>query len=178
MLKSIRKMSKDLRIAFGYRMGMGKDEACNYLIKKYGGEQISFAAPIYDIQRYAQERCGFKPEKDRQFLQYIGTDWARKKEPNIWVRLALEATPKGGNVFLSDLRFPNEFEALKKEGWTCVKLIRPHQEDRKGSGSHTHASENALDSIPNIDWDAVVLNDGSLQHFYAKLDILVDTING
>ena len=166
-----------MRLAFGYKMGAGKDTAVDYLIQKHGGVQISFAAPIYDIQRYAQERCGFKLEKDRQFLQYIGTDWARKKEPDVWVRLAVEATPKEGNVFLSDLRFPNEFKALKREGWTCVKLVRPHQEERKGTGSHSHASETALDVIPDNDWDHILYNDGSLEDFHAKLDNLVDTIN-
>lgn len=166
-------ITRNMKIAFGYKMGAGKDTAVDYLITKYGGKRISFATPIYDIQHYAQQRCGFKLEKDRQFLQYVGTDWARNKELNVWVRLAIEATPKEGNVFLSDLRFPNEFEALKKEGWKCVKIVRKHQEKRKGSGSHSHSSEIALDSVPDDEWDVVLHNNGTIEDLYAKLDNMV-----
>jgi hypothetical protein len=168
-----------MKVAFAGKMGAGKDTAVEYLINKLGGTQISFASPIYDIMHYAQKRCGFPMEKDRQFLQYVGTDWARNKESNVWIRIAIESTPPSGqNTFISDLRFPNEFEALKKEGWTCVKLVRPHQEERKGTGSHIHISEVALDIIPEERWDHVMHNDGTLEDFHTKLDSLVDTING
>lgn len=172
-------LRQKMRIAFGYKMGSGKDEAVSYLIREYGGTRISFAEPIYDIMHYAQKRCGFQQEKDRQFLQYVGTEWARNKEANVWVRLAIEAAqPVDQNAFISDLRFPNEFEALKKNGWTCVKLVRSHQEDRKGTGSHVHSSEIALDDIRDHEWDHILHNDGTLEDFYQKLDSLVNTING
>jgi hypothetical protein len=167
-----------MRIAFGYKMGAGKDEAVSYLIKKYGGAHISFAKPIYDIMHYAQQRCGFKIEKDRKFLQYIGTEWGREKESGIWVRLAIESTPPTNqNAFISDLRFLNEFEELKKHGWTCVKLVRAHQENRKGTGTHEHFSETALDSVPDDEWDTILYNDGSLEDFHSKLESLVNNIN-
>lgn len=166
-----------MRIAFGYKMGTGKDTAVSYLMSKYGGKQICFASPIYDIMYYAQERCGFPIEKDRQFLQYIGTEWGRSREENVWVRLAIEATPPPSeNAFLSDLRFPNEFKALKEKDWVCVKLVRDQQEDRKGSGSHAHSSENALDSIPDEEWDFVITNNGTIAEFERNLDRLVRKI--
>ena len=172
-------LRQKMRIAFGYKMGSGKDEAVSYLIRKYGGTRISFATPIYDIMSYAQQRCGFQQDKDRKFLQYVGTEWGRCKEKNIWVRLAIEAIPPEDHfAFISDLRFPNEFEALKENGWNCVKLVRPHREDRKGTGSHVHASELALDVVPDDEWDHILNNDGTLEDFYQKLDSLVNTING
>ena len=73
-----------IKIAFGYKMGVGKDEACSYLIKKYGGEKISFASPLYDIQHHAQRVCGFEEEKDRQFLQFIGTQNVNYKKLNTY----------------------------------------------------------------------------------------------
>ena len=77
------KMKKTIsKVAFGYKMGVGKDTAVDYLISRHGGKRISFADPIYNIMNYAQEVCGFEPEKDRYFLQLVGTDWARKKDPN------------------------------------------------------------------------------------------------
>ena len=162
-----------LKIAFGYKMGVGKDEACSYLMKKYGGSKISFASPLYDIQSYAQHICGFKEEKDRHFLQFIGTEWARKKDPDVLINLALKKTYIRENSFISDLRFSNEFYTLKKEGWSCVKIIRPDViEDRAGTGSITHISENNLNSLDDKEWNYSLQNNGNLEDFHKKLDIL------
>jgi hypothetical protein len=168
MIKSITKTQLQIKIAFGCKMRVGKDEACSYLLGKYGGKKISFASKIYDIQTYAQKICGFKQEKDRQFLQYIGTEWARKKDPDIWIRLAMQDTPENENVFLSDLRFKNEFNALKKEGWFCVKIVR----SSISSDILEHQSEIDLDAIDDKEWDFVVKNNDGLEDFYKKLDTL------
>lgn len=162
-----------LKIAFGYKCGSGKDTAVDHAIEMYGGTRFSFAKPIYDIQRYAQQICGFKQEKDRQFLQYVGTEWARNIEEDVWVRVCLESVPDVGNAFISDCRFPNEFEALKKDGWTLIKLVRDIQEERKGTGSHAHQSEVALDSKGDDDWDYVIMNNGSLEQFKRHLDLVI-----
>lgn len=173
-----------MKIAFGYKMGSGKDTAVEYCVKKYTGIHISFAKPIYDILHYAQEICGFEQKKDRQFLQYIGTEWARKKDNNVWVNLAINKTKnKSGNFYISDLRFMNEFEALKKENWVLVKLVREinkeKKEERKGTGSVSHSSETSLDSVPNENWDYIINNNSNcLEDFYLELDNLVKKING
>ena len=166
-----------MKIAFGYKMGVGKDTAVEYLIKKYGGKQISFASPIYDILNYAQNRCGFKKEKDRQFLQYVGTEWARKKEENIWVRLALESTTDDTNNFLSDVRFKNELNALKKNNWICVKINRDViEKNREGTGNNKHSSETELDSVSDENWDYVIYNNGSIKDFYQNIDNIIKSI--
>lgn len=167
-----------MKIAFGYKMGVGKDEAVCYLAKKFGGVKISFSEPLYDIMHYAQDICGFPREKDRKFLQYVGTEWARNKNNDVWVNIAINKSysNKNENFYISDLRFPNEFETLKRTGWTCVKIIRSHQEDRKGSGSHSHSSETCLDGVLDEQWDYIIYNLGSLKDFYNKLDVLVDKI--
>jgi hypothetical protein len=165
-----------MKIAFGYKMGVGKDEACSYLQKKYGGHIISFAQPLYSIQTYAQKICGFPIEKDRKLLQFIGTEWARKKDPDVWIRLALQNMPKNENIFLSDLRFPNELEYLKKEGWVCIKIKRSLQHNRKGTGSISHESETLLDNILDSEWDFVLDNNKNLTEFHMNLTTLFETI--
>lgn len=166
-----------MKIAFGYRMGAGKDEAVSYLLSSHGGTRVAFATPLYDIQEYAQRMCGFKIEKDRWFLQWVGTEWARNADPDVWVRALLGSIPETGNVFLSDLRFYNEFAALKADGWTCVKLIRTSSLERVGTGSNGHRSEQELDSMSDTAWDHVIENNGTLEEFYDRLDILVSKIN-
>lgn len=167
-----------MKIAFGYKMRVGKDTAATYLHKKIGGKQISFASPIYDILYYAQTRCGFPTYKDRQFLQYVGTEWARNKDPDVWINIALKEAKNEENAFISDLRFPNEFETLKKNGWICVKIIRNYSEDFEGvgNGSHIHTSETALDGLLNEHWDYILYNNSTLDNFYTQLDKLVDNI--
>ena len=168
MISALSRPNLQIKIAFGYKMGVGKDEACSYLIKKYGGDKISFASPI---QRYAQRVCGFEEEKDRKFLQFIGTEWARKKDFDVWLKLVIKNTQSEGNFFLSDLRFPNELYGLKKEGWFCVNIVRQIDSEKR-TGSSSHESETALDNIKSEEWDYLLKNDGSLEEFHSKLDSL------
>jgi hypothetical protein len=165
-----------IKIALAGKMSTGKDTAVDYIINKYSGTKISFAQPIYDILTYAQKVCGFKEEKDRKFLQIVGTEWGRQKETNVWVRLALEkALKQDGNVLISDVRFPNEFSAVKDDGWICIKLIRNCVGDERiGTGSVKHKSEVALDIIQDISWDYIIDNNGTLEEFYGKLDKIID----
>lgn len=164
-----------MKIAFGCKMGVGKDTAADYLISKYGGQKHSFARPLYDIMNYAQQLIGVEQVKDRQFLQYIGTEWGRSKDPDIWVKVAIRDTPIAGNVYLTDVRFPNELKGLKDNGWICVKIVRETtDENRIGTGSSDHTSETAMDEQPDDLWDYVIRNDGSLQEFHEKLDIIVN----
>ena len=167
-----------MKIAFGYKMGSGKDICVKYLINRYGGAKIRFAEPLYDILRYVQKRCNLEFKKDRQFLQLIGTEWGRKIDPDIWVNLALKSQPKEGNVFCADVRFKNEFEALKRDGFVLIKLVRNTiNENRVGTGNSTHVSENDLDNYEDEKWDYVIDNNGSLDELYNKLDEIVNIIN-
>jgi hypothetical protein len=162
-----------MKIAFGYMMGSGKDTAVNYMIRQFGGTRISFAEPMYEIMGHAQRICGFEREKDRKFLQWIGTEWAREKSPSVWVDVAIgKSRACNGNTFISDLRFRNEFDALKDDGWTCVKLTRPRPEAREGSGTVAHSSETTLNSIPDEFWDHVIDNSGDLDDLYRRLTLL------
>ena len=161
-----------LNIAFGGRMNSGKDTAVNYLLQQFPGTKHSFAKPLYEIQKYAQHKCGFPIEKDRLFLQFIGTEWARTRDPDVWVRLALRDIPRG-NVFISDLRFPNEFKALKEKNWFCVKITRRTLESREGHAAVNHISENVVDAIPDDEWDAIISNDSGIDSFYQKLDAMI-----
>ena len=167
-----------MKIAFGCKMGVGKDTAADYLISKYGGQKHSFAKPLYDIMNYAQQVAGFDQVKDRQFLQYIGADWGRSKDPNVWINTAIRNTPEYSNVFLTDVRYPNELQALKENGWICVKIVRENiDKTRVGTGTQVHSSETALDGCPDEVWDYIIENNGTIEEFHEKLEDLVDREN-
>lgn len=153
--------------AFGHRYGVGKDTACEYLIRQHGGIQLSFAMPLYDILHYAQKTCHFPQQKDRKFLQWNGTDWARNIQQDVWVKCLLPkiTDTSQNNYFISDVRYPNEFDALKQLGFTLVKINR----NAVIETNQIHASETAL---ANHNWDLVLDNNGTLEEFYNQLDQL------
>ena len=141
---------------------------------------------------YAQTICGFPVEKDRKFLQWIGTEWAREKDRNVWINLALQkaslesaiSSPKNDwtvktiinesqNIYISDLRFVDEFEALKRNEWTCIKLERDIKNIDTSIESRTHISECSLDTVPDHMWDFIIKNDDSIEDLYKNLDFIM-----
>jgi hypothetical protein len=165
-----------MKIAFGYKARSGKDTSVEYLQRKYGGKKITFADPIYDILYYAQNRLDFPLIKDRKFLQWVGTEWARNQDSDIFVKQALkEVTSENENYYCSDVRFKNEFYELKKNGWKCVKINRKINTDLVYKSEHI--SENELDILPDTEWDFVIENNGSLQELYDRIDEIIRKIN-
>jgi hypothetical protein len=170
---------KYLKIAFGGKMGTGKDCAVQYLQNMFPQNvKVAFSDGIYDILHYAQTKCGFPQVKDRAFLQWVGTEWAHKIDNNVWIDMTLRGLPHDKHVFLSDIRFKTELEALKKDEWVCIKLIRNKVEsDRKGNGDEFHSSETELDLISDTTWDYIIENNGTIEELYNKLYEILYEIN-
>lgn len=163
-----------VRLALSGKMRSGKDTAAGYLQAKYGGMNLKFSDPLYEIQDFAQQVCGFPREKDREFLQWIGTEYGRARDENVWLNVLarkLEKIPDSTPVFVTDGRFVNELEFLQAQGFALVKIVRP-EADRVAFGATnlTHASELGVDIFN--DWDLVVENTGSLMEFYDKMDAI------
>jgi hypothetical protein len=161
-----------MKIAFVGKMGTGKDTCVNYLLNKYGGTKLSFSEPLYEILHFAQKKCGFKIEKDRKFLQLVGTEWARNVDENVWIKLMVEKSKKiTGNMYCSDVRFINELKFLKEDGWTCIKINRNKVNvDRVGSGSNNHLSEIEIDKMDSTLFDFIIDNNSSLEELYSKIN--------
>ena len=155
-------------LAFGCEARVGKDTAVEYLIAKKGGVRSSFASPLYDIQDYTHKRLGLKLQKDRGFLQIIG-DWGRQVNPNLFIKALLREIDSSAkqNIYVSDVRYPNEFFSQKNRGFTMVRLTRQHRFVSADKNIAAHSSEKSLQDYP---WDIILSNDGELHDLYAKLD--------
>ena len=159
-------------LAFGCEARVGKDTAVEYLITKNGGLKKSFASPLYDIQDYTHKRLGLEPQKDRKFLQMIG-DWGREKTPHLFINVLLREIDNlntmhhAGHIYVSDVRYPNEFFSLKNRGFTMVRLTRKNRFVSADKKIATHSSENSLQDYP---WDIILSNHGGLPDLYTKLD--------
>lgn len=164
-----------MKIGFGCEARVGKDTACNFLMSKYphAGVQLSFAAALYNILHYAQQICGFDKGKDRKFLQWVGTEWARTIDSDVWINIVkrnIEAIPPDTAIIVTDVRFPNEADMLRSMGFTLVKINRDMDKRKDVPANTGHASET---SMANYKWDVVIENNGTLADFYQKLDSLV-----
>lgn len=106
--------------------------------------------------------------KTRELLQKAGTELARKTwADSVWVhRLLLELEkidPKScGAVVVTDVRFRNEFDALRRAGFLMVDIQAPLQFHRiqPGNPRYDHPSERDLDEYRSKGlFDLTLLND-------------------
>ena len=128
----------------------------------------------------------------RFLLQFIGTNLFRDQlHPEIWVnalmseyKLYKETKPfvnltlkdeEYPNWLITDMRFPNEMEAVKKRGGITIRVNRPcnicggsgyHKMSCPVSKSGEHLSETSLDKA---EFDYVIENSGSIEELIEKV---------
>jgi len=136
------------------------------------------------------DSCGLCNCKDevltpRKLLQLIGTECGRQIiHPNIWVN-ALFADygkpilnrwdDKGNNMpaswIISDVRFPNEVEAIKAKGGIIIRVERNNffydEKGKKCLKIDNHPSETALDDYK--DFDYTIDNNGTIEELIQKI---------
>src|SRR5687767_1356970 len=101
----------------------------------------------------------------RKLLQLMGTECGRETlHPNIWINALMadykrqdthkhypDGIGKYPNWIITDVRFPNEVEAIKNKGGLVFRV------NRVGiTSTDDHPSETALDSYTQ--WDGIILN--------------------
>tara|TARA_Y100000389_G_scaffold201557_1_gene244530 strand:- start:956 stop:1543 length:588 start_codon:yes stop_codon:yes gene_type:complete len=166
----------------------GKDTACNYLIKNYEYNKISFAEPLKKCikelfgftnnQLYSHEKevtdtyWGIKP---REAMQFIGTDIVRDTFPkkllpkiqnDFWIKradLLYKQNPNNNKIVFSDVRFQNEVDYIHSIGGIIVKINRNNIKN-----FDAHKSEIEIDSINN--YDILIDNNSSLSDLYINLE--------
>ncbi len=124
----------------------------------------------------------------RKLLQVIGTDALRNVvHENIWVNALMadyhlrqkppQITEKGAifsfdsvypNWIITDMRFPNEMEAVKAKGGITIRVNRDN--GTREIDLNPHPSEIALD---NHKFDYVIDNDGSLSDLVDKVKTIL-----
>jgi hypothetical protein len=97
----------------------------------------------------------------RVLLQRFGTDVGRELfGEDFWVEQAFRGLGDEDVVF-TDVRFLNEAEAIRERGGVVWQVVRP------GVGAvNGHVSESDL---AGFDFNAVILNDGSLEDLRGKV---------
>ena len=124
----------------------------------------------------------------RDVLQILGTDLLRKGfNENIHVAATLGSIKKDEKVIITDTRFENELEAVKKRGGITIRVNRTYStqkiyiqgEECNGISREDfekvrlqHPSETALD---NAEFDYVIDNNGTISDLIDKVrNILIE----
>lgn len=96
----------------------------------------------------------------RRLLQKFGTEAGREIHgENCWVDALLRDWNRAERLVVTDVRFPNEAEAIQRHNGLVVKILRPGLAPLPGG----HASEAG---IPDDLVDAWILNDGPVSRLH------------
>jgi hypothetical protein len=117
---------------------------------------------FYD--RELKEKPDFRlfNKSPRQVMQSFGTDWGRQMiNPNIWVYPVEKLVKEIDYVVVSDVRFINEVEMIKKNNGVLWKIERPNNPLKIET---SHNSENGIDEKYI---DRVIHNIGTVDHIGA-----------
>ncbi len=159
--------------------GSGKSSAANALASVLPAARVRFAGPLKDMLRAigltdaeiegelkelpSDKLCGKTP---RHGMVTLGTEWGRQMiGEDIWVeawkRSVAPHLARGVDILTEDLRFPNEYEAVRSLGGIVLRVTRP------GLLPGDHESEqHALKFAADVE----VCNDGDLEdlHWYCR----------
>lgn len=167
------------------KAGSGKDTAARYL-REYRPTQfrsIAFADPIRDAMRVifgwdhsyfehpkkneVDERFGISP---RKAMQTLGTEWGRNFiNTDLWLILAgARAEPllgAGFNVMVTDVRFENEAQWIRKNGGVVWHIDRKVEDATGGNAGHSSES-----GVKFVKGDVRINNNETLGYMYDVLD--------
>ena len=108
-----------MKIAIIGKICSGKSTIANMFIKlndKF--KKLSFAEKVKEIAKDLFDMN----EKNRKLLQQIGT-YMREIEPDVWANYIVKKSNNYQFVVIDDLRYKNEYDILKKNGFKIIKLI-------------------------------------------------------
>lgn len=202
----------DKIIAIAGFIGSGKDTAAEYLINNHNFTKLSFAGALKDcvsvvfgwdrvllegetlesrqwreqIDPWWAKRLDMPNLTPRWVLQYWGTEVCRISfHKDIWVA-ALENKLNNavGNIVITDARFSNELEAVKKLNGTLIRVERGSRPDwyehaarfNQGVGGWmqpegVHASEY---SSVGLEYDYYLDNNKSKEDLFKELNLIVN----
>lgn len=195
-------------------IGSGKDTVADYLVENHDFSRDSFASTLKDavaaIFGWSRELVDGRTKEARDWREQVDPWWAdRLGMPNLTPRLVLQlwGTEVGrqafhndiwiaslenklrktnGNVVITDCRFPNEVDAIKRAGGIVIWINRGalpewyqyaydanrgNQEAAERLKEYNiHASETAWVAT---EFDRVIRNNGTLEELYDKVKGLV-----
>lgn len=179
----------------GYK-GSGKSTVAKYIADEYGFKRVNFKDGLvqemkekfptlleeiaYSASMLQQYETGIgesltvddmfelKPPLMRKLMQEYGTEVRRTDNVNYWVDKWKESVGTG-NIVTDDVRFKNEYDAVKELGGIIIRVVR---EDITHGG--THQSETEQESF--VADFTIVGEVGSHDKIYAQIRQIIEHI--
>ncbi|MEU3265086.1 hypothetical protein [Streptomyces bacillaris] len=122
----------------------------------------------YEVDTYGWDEVKEQHPEVRQMLQRLGTEGGRALlGEDVWVDALFRDYSTWGPTVITDVRFPNEADAIRAHGGLVVAIRRPGQELIADA---EHASETALRGYL---FDDVILNDGPVAQLHDRVMQLI-----
>jgi hypothetical protein len=146
--------------------------------KRSRWERLTRKHPTFDISirpvyyKDLEASVGYEQAKEnsevRRLLQAFGTEVGRRMfGEDVWVEALFRQVQPGTLIAISNVRFPNEYNAVKERGGVVWRVERPGYAPANG-----HISDTALD---DYEFDQVIQNDSSVP---ALADKVIDLLAG
>lgn len=171
-------------IALTGRKLSGKDTASG-AFTALGYTPVKFAGGLKAMLRGLYEYCGMsKDEIERRIegdlkedqcevlcgqttrfgMQTLGTEWGRQMiAQEIWVNALTLRAKCSGKIIITDLRFPNELQAVRALGGIVGRIVRPKFH---GGTNLAHISEAFVDDM-SVDFE--VRNNGTVDTLHKNI---------
>ena len=108
----------------------------------------------------------FEKMTPRKMLQQVGTDLFRNQlHPNTWAN-ATFADYQNDNWIITDVRFPNEAQAIKDRGGIIIRVERPNLLNNQNNINLEHISETSLDDYK---FNYYIYNDSSIKNLIEQI---------
>jgi hypothetical protein len=170
-------------VGFGCRAQVGKDTAAwaTGFTRLAFADNVRVLASVIDpyvtdfglrlsdaVERLGWEGAKLEINEVRRLLQELGGGSREMLDSSIWIRptmqFAGELMLEGHSVAISDVRYPNEVEAIRSKGGIVVRIDRPDVPRLD------HPTECALD---DYDFDHVIDNSGTVEELRAAVRAIV-----
>ena len=157
-----------MKLALCGKMASGKTTMALKLGDEFGFSRFSLAKGVKDFGNFLFEI----PEghKDRVAYQKVGDGGRNFLYPEIWIDVLLRSVDESSceNVVVDDVRYLNEVQSFKDNGWKVIKidiedtqqierLKKTYPQDWETHvASRTHPSEAEVDTIPESMFDLII----------------------
>lgn len=94
----------------------------------------------------------------RPIWQWYGTDWARTRDPDVWVRRFHNSCGFMRDMIITDCRFENEAKYGRSNGYVLVRVTGPDWRGPVPLGDEHASEQELLDISPHV----TISNEGSI----------------
>lgn len=195
-------MAPPLNVGLIGKLRAGKDVVAAYLAEKYGYTRFAFGD---ELKRDFHRRYPEIPRspKPRAGYQFHGQFMREHYGENVWIDAyirdveqhddayttardfgALDEGTKPFRAVCTDVRQPNEYDALAARSYVLIRVDAPdglrieravNSGDTFNYADLAHGTETALDGYAA---DFTVTNDGTLAELYAQIDEIMRYLGG